>query len=112
MDPYMYLLTFDNSSPADASRYADELRDVLLDTTPDITVQRRRNDSHTQDFGTTLVLVLGTPAIVAVATAIGNWLKLRQSASLTVKTADEHILVQNITSKDAAQLTRIFLTKK
>jgi hypothetical protein len=107
-----YLITFDNASPADASQYVNELRDVLLDTTPGITIQRRRVDSHAQDFGTSLVLVLGTPAIVAVATAIGNWLKLRQSASLTVKTADEHILVQNITSKDAARLTQIFLTKK
>src|SRR6266849_915721 len=107
MDRYTYLITFDDASPADASRYADELRNILLDMTPDITLQRRRVDSHTQDFGTTLVLVLGTPAVVAVATAIGKWLKLRHSASLTVKTADEQILVQNITSKDAAQLTHL-----
>jgi hypothetical protein len=112
MNESTYLITFDDASPADANRYADELRNAILDATPDIVVQRRRNDPHAQDFGATLIVILGTPAAAAVVTAIGNWLKLRQRASITWKTEDEHILVQNITSKDAAQLAQLLLTKK
>jgi hypothetical protein len=111
MNESTYLITFDDTSPADANRYADELRNALLDATPDIVVQRKRNDLHAQDFGATLIVILGTPVVAAVVTAVGNWLKLRQSASITWKTEDEHILVQNITSKDAAQLAQLLLTK-
>ena len=112
MDQHTYLITFEGVSPADAHRYADELRNVLLDATPDITVQRKRNDPHVQDFGTTLVLALGTPAMAAMAAAIGNWLKLRHNTCLTFKSADEQIIVQNITSKDATQLAQLLLAKK
>src|SRR5437763_12443611 len=106
MDQQTYIITFEGVSPADANRYAEELRNALLDATPDVTVQRRRENPYTQDFGATLVLILGTPAVVAVVTAVRDWLTLRNSASLTWKTADEQIIVQNISSKNAAQLAQ------
>jgi hypothetical protein len=112
MDQHTYVVTFEGISAADANRYAEELRNVLLDATPDIIVQRRRENSHTQDFGATLVLILGTPAAAAVVTAVGNWLKLRHNASLTWKTADEQIIVQNITSRNAAELAQLLLSRK
>lgn len=112
MNQQSYIITFDDVSPADANRYADELRNALLDTTPDITVQRRRDDPRTQDFGATLVLVLGTPAVVTVAKTIADWLKLRASASLTIETPEKRIVVQNITSKNAAQLAERLLSQK
>jgi hypothetical protein len=112
VDRQTYIITFDDVSAADANRYAEELREVLLDASPDVQVQRRRDDPHTQDFGATLVLLLGTPAVAAVATAIGNWLALRNRASLTLKRADEQIVVQNITSKKAAELVQLLLNKQ
>ncbi len=112
MDQQTYIVTFEGIPPAEAHRYAEELRNALLDATPDLTVQRRRENPLTQDFGATLVLILGTPAVVAVVTAVGNWLKLRNSASLTWKTADGHIIVQNITSKNATELAQLLLNKQ
>jgi hypothetical protein len=113
MDQSTYVISFDEVSPDDASRYADELSNALLDASADITVQRRRDDSHAQDFGTTLVLLLGTPAAVAltrtITNVIENWLRLHHNASITIKRDDEQIVVRNITSKQAAQLARIFL---
>lgn len=109
MDEQTYILTFEGVSAAEANRYAEELRHALLDASSDIEVQRRRDDPHTQDFGTTLVLLLGTPASAGVVTAIGNWLARRNRASLTIKTADEQIVVQNITSTRAAELAHLFL---
>ena len=73
-------------------------------------MQRSRDDPRAQDFGATLVRILGTPSVVAVATAVGNWLKLRNSASLTFETADKRVIVQNITSKNAAELAHLLLT--
>lgn len=109
MDRQIYTININGDSPADISRYAEELRDMLLDVTPDIEVHRRRDNPYTQDFGATLVLVLGAPALVSIANALGNWLKLRSSASLTIETPDKKIVVQNITSQDAARLAHILL---
>ncbi len=112
MDQQTYIITFDDVSSADANRYVDELRNALLDATPDITVQRRRDDPRTQDFGATLVLILGTPAVLTVVKTIGDWLKLRTSASLTIETPEKRIVVQHITSKNAAQLAELLLSQK
>ncbi len=117
MDQQSYLITFEDVSAADANRYADELSNALLDASADIAVQRRRDDPHAQDFGATLVLLLGTPAAVALAktitTVIGNWLQLRQGqgVSVTVKTADRQMSIKNMTSQNATQLVQLFLTK-
>ncbi len=112
MNQQTFIVTVEGVSPADTHRYAEELRNALLDATPDLTVQRRRENPLTQDFGATLVLILGTPAVVAVVTAVGNWLKLRNSASLTWKTADGHMIVQNLTSKNATELAQLLLSKQ
>ncbi len=111
MDQQTYIIKFEDISAAEANRYASELRDKLLDATPDIQVDQRRDDSRTQDFGATLVLILGTPAVIAIAKAIGNWLQLRNSASLTIE-KDGQVIAKNIKSKDAARLAELFLTKK
>jgi hypothetical protein len=112
MDEQIFIVTIEEESPATIQRYAMELRNFILDASSDITVERRRENTLTQDFGATLVLTLGTPAVVAMVTAVGNWLKLRNSASLNWKTADGHMIVQNITSKNATELAQLLLSKQ
>ncbi len=112
MDGQTYIITFDDVLAADANRYAEELRQALLDSSPDVEVHRRRDNPRTQDFGTVLVLLLGYPATGAVITAIGNWLTLRHRASVSIKTADGEIVVQNVSSKNAAELAKISLEKQ
>lgn len=112
MDQQTYIVTFEGVSPADAQRYAEELQNALLDATPDITVQRRRDNPLTQDFGATLILILGAPAVVALVKAVGDWLARRKSASLTWKTADGELVVQGITSKNAAELAHFLVGKQ
>ena len=84
MNDQTYLLSFTGVSEAEANRYAEELREVLLDATTEITVQRQRENPLAQDLGATLALIMGTPAVVAAVQAIGNWLQKRSSASLTM----------------------------
>lgn len=111
MEQQVYVIRFNGATAAEADRYAQELRDTLLDATPNAKVDRRQDTPHTQDLGTTLVLILGTPAVTAIAVALGNWLKLRNSASITIE-KDERVIAKNITSKDAARLAELFLAKK
>ena len=88
MDQQTYIIRFDEISEADANRYAIELRNMILDASPDVEVERRRDNPSALDFGATLVLILGTPAATAVtsaiAQAIGNWL-LRHRGDITIE---------------------------
>ena len=111
MSEQTYLLSFEGVSEAEANRYAEELREVLLDAEASIAVQRQRENPLAQDLGASLVLIMGTPAVVAAVQAIGNWLQKRRSASLTIVTAEKKIIAENLTNQDAAQLLQLFLTQ-
>lgn len=67
-----YTLMFENGSVADANLWASELKDYILDVTSDVAVEQRRDNPYAQDFGSTLVLILGTSTVTAVATALGS----------------------------------------
>jgi hypothetical protein len=109
MSEQTYLLSFEGVSEAEANRYAEELREALLDASTEIEVLRQRENSLAQDLGASLVLIMGTPAVVAAVKAIGNWLQKRRSASLTIVTAEKKIVAENLTNKDAARLLELFL---
>lgn len=110
MSTQTYLLSFHGVSPAEANLYAEELRETLLNAADEIDVRRQRDNPLAQDLGASLVVLMGTPFVVAVVQAISTWLQKRQSASLTIVTSEQKIVGENLTNKDAAQLLRLFLT--
>ncbi len=110
MSEQTYLLSFNGVSEAEANQYAEELREVLLDASAGIAMQRQRENPLAQDLGATLVLIMGAPAVAAV-NAISNWLQKRRSASLSIVTAEKKIVAENLTNKDAAHLLQLFLTQ-
>jgi hypothetical protein len=112
VDQQGYIISFDGISSAEANFYAEELRDTLLDASADVEVERKRDDPSTQDFGATLALVLGTPAVAIIARALGNWLTLRRKAAITIKTANGEIIGTNLTSQDILKLAELLLEKK
>ncbi len=112
MDQQIYTITFDDVSDAEAERYASELRHILLDASPDVKIERRRDDPYAQDFGATLVLLLGTSSVTAIATAIGDWLKLRQSAGITIKNDKGEVIATNLTGKEVLKLVELFHADK
>jgi hypothetical protein len=107
-----YVIKFEGQSLAGANRYADELRDSLLDAAADklvdIDAHVQREDATTMDFGGTLILTLGTPAVAVIAKGIRDWLKRRNTASITIETADGKLIATNISAKDAANLADKF----
>src|SRR5436190_3359763 len=69
------LLDFEDSNTAEANRRCLELSDFIGHITgfavqPEI----RKPDRITQDFGTTLVLALGTPFAIAIAQGIRDFI--------------------------------------
>ncbi len=106
-----YLVRFEGASYADAGIYAGELRNALLDASEEVEVLILRDDPKSQDFGTTLSVVLAAPAVTAIAKALGDWLKLRASASVTWSTPEGDLALKNISAKDAASIGRLLLEK-
>ncbi len=112
MEKQTYVITFKGASGEIASLYASELRNALLDATPDIEVDQRRADIRTQNLGSTLELVLAAPAILAVVKAMGDWLQKRQSAIIDIDEKNGRVHAENLTSKDALRLAELFQPKK
>ena len=94
------VLSFEGASSADSNRYAEELERQLLDASPELTVTRERSDGAAMDFGGTLVLVLGTPAVVAAARAIRAYLTRNNQAKILLKTRAGVVVASGLESKD------------
>ncbi len=112
MDQQIYTITFDGISDADANRYASQLKNVLLDASPDVEVERRKDDPYTQDLGATLVLILGTSSVTAIAKAIADWLLLHRSVQVNVKNEKGEYIVKNLTATEAFKLIDLLSPKK
>ena len=71
------LVRFEGLSPGEAGIEAQRLQELLSDASPDVSVMLQRERAESMDMGATLVLLLGTPAIIAVAKGIATFLKQR-----------------------------------
>lgn len=94
-------LSFEGAEIDDANRFAAELAERLRDADPPIDAQETRVDQSAQDFGATLVLVLGAPAVIALAKGVSGWLTMRPNAKITLKRKDNTVIASGLTSADA-----------
>ena len=83
-DSNAFELHFEDVSPADAAAAAEGLRNALLDASPDVKVDVHKADPTAMDFGATLVVALGTPAILAVAKGISSFLARERAGTLVL----------------------------
>jgi hypothetical protein len=102
-----FTITFPGASPAQANRFSESLANVLRDTGPEIFVERRRTRDDTQDFGTSLVLVLGTTSVTVVARGISAWIAKNAGAQIEIS-SDGKVLGKNLNSADAAKIAEAF----
>jgi hypothetical protein len=85
-------ITFQNVTQAEGTVQAHALRRRLLELTDhEITCELIKDSNTTMDFGSTLVLLFGTPAAIAVAKGLYEALK-RLSSSVVIKTANGRVL--------------------
>jgi len=103
-----FVLKFENTSVANANRYAEDLRRTLLDADPQIEVNRQRDDESAQDFGATLVLVLGTPAVIALAKALHDWSTRNNAVSITIEDNNRRLIAKNLESKAVPAIVEAF----
>jgi hypothetical protein len=95
-------LSFEGTADvAEANRFAAELAERLRDADEPIDVRETRADPSAQDFGSTLVLLLAAPAVVALAKGVTAWLAMRPNAKVTLKGKDGTVIASGLTSADA-----------
>jgi hypothetical protein len=107
MDEQKLAIAFENVLPADASILAQDLEQQLLEAAPTAKISLEKTRADSQDFGTTLVLLFGTPVAIALAKAITLFLQRNSGASITI-TSDGTVLAQRLDSSDAARIAEVF----
>lgn len=107
------VLRFEGVSVAEAGKSATILRDLILDQCPEVQADLQKPDPTTQDFGTTLVLVLSAPVVVAlakgVAKGIANYLSRDRPGELVIETDGTVVFRGN--SGDAATIANAVAKK-
>ena len=95
-------IQFDDLGPAEAGEKAALLREAQLDAAPGLSAEVRRGDGETMDLGATLILVLGTPAVIAVATqiakGIGAFIARERPGRIRIRKGDTVIEVDGASS--------------
>lgn len=109
-DLRQFTLRFQDVSSAQAGEKIKVLRDEVLDASKDIKGEIRKDDPSTQDFGATLVLVLGAPAVVVLAKAVKEYLGRDRAGTLIIEENGKVIFRGN--SGDAAKIASAFAKGK
>jgi hypothetical protein len=76
MDRQELVLRFEGMSAAEAGLAAQGLQQLLAEAAPEVEVTLR-DRPEAQDMGATLVLLLGTPAVIALAKGIAAYIGKR-----------------------------------
>jgi hypothetical protein len=87
--------------------FVAELRQELLQTIPDIRVERTKSDASTMDFGTILTIILTSATATATARGITNWLLKRNDVSISIRNKSSQVEARGLTSKDAVRIAEI-----
>jgi Effector Associated Constant Component 1 len=100
-------LTLGDVSPAEAHELAKELGSFLRSEDKSLEVRLARDDPTRQDFGATLVLLVGSAAGTAIAKGIRAWMAKRGGAKLVAKNAKgESLVLTNASSMDIAAVSK------
>ena len=103
MNESPFLISFPGASTAEANRYAADLASALREIDRDLKAEQHRDREDTQDFGATLLLILGTASATAVARGVAAWLARHSGAKIQIN-ADGSVIASNLDSADAARI--------
>jgi hypothetical protein len=105
-----FKIRFEEPSVAEAGNKAEGLRRDLLEVSPDVRLKIEQEDPSNQDFGATLVLILGAPAAVAVAKGVADYLR-RVGGKITIE-ADGKVVATNISGSDLGKIEQALASRR
>jgi hypothetical protein len=106
-----FIITFPGASTAEANRYAADLKIALREIDQELTVKQQPDREDTQDFGTTLAIILGTASVTALAKGVATWLARHSGAKIQIN-ADGSVIATGLDSRDAARIAEAFSRSK
>ena len=99
-------ISFPSSSPNEAGLLATSLvkdiKRLVKDDGRPVDPAITRTDRSAMDFGTTIVLVLGAPAVIVLANAIRDWAQRQDRGEIDINGTR----ISNVNSKDIAEIVR------
>src|SRR6185295_17895634 len=100
MDKAGITIHFPDVTPDLASVYAEDLRASLEESLEaGGRVERRRSSSESEGLGPTVVLLLGTSAVTAIAQGIKTWLARNSGVSIDIVVRDRVFRARNLDSQ-------------
>jgi hypothetical protein len=103
-----FSISLSGLSDREKEKAAADLMRALRDSDPTASVDRRPENDRSQDFGATLVLILGSGASIAIARGIANWMGRWKNASITVDDGTRKVKLENVSSGDAVRVAELF----
>jgi hypothetical protein len=102
-------ISFPGATPAQATQWAQELEKMVRESPVSAEVGFK-GDPEAQDFGGTLILVLGAPAVVVIAHGIAAFIKSRgRTVSIKGEGKDKQVTITGAESGDLASIVEAAL---
>src|SRR5262245_20880083 len=107
-------IRFQGLSVAEAGIKAAKLRKEISALDPNLNVSLQKDDPTTQDFGTTLVLILGAPAVIKLASGVASGIAsfLQRDRGKISIWADGTLIAENISGRDAEKIASAFAKRR
>jgi hypothetical protein len=107
--------SFVDVAPSAGDMLARNLSDYLATDVGQAEISRKRSDPRNQDFGATVVIILGTPAMISIARGISKWIARNRDVKITMTRTNKEGSTQEITVDGHAgsrveEIVRGFLT--
>ncbi|MFF0488350.1 hypothetical protein ACFYTQ_04935 [Nocardia sp. NPDC004068] len=88
MTDHSITFSFADTDASEADALAGDLTESLREQLPEVSVTRTRTDKQNQDFGATVVAIVGAPFMAKLAGGIAKWLARRSDAKLHMRRVD------------------------
>jgi len=111
MDKAGITIYFPDVTPDLGNVYAEDLRASLEETLEaGGRVERGRTRSQSEDFGASVVLILGTSAATGIAEGIRTWLARNSGVSIDIVVRGKVFRARNLDSQGVRELAKVLAT--
>ena len=103
-----FTIHFPEASTGQANRWSAQLREVLLDTSPEITATQVREHAGTMDWGTVLQVVASSAVLVQAIKSLEAWLIKRRDVTIELSDGQRSLKINGLSAKQAEAKTEAF----
>jgi hypothetical protein len=87
-------ISFEGMTPADSTRLAEDLVTFVKSDVEGVQAEVAGGSKDSMDLGATVVLILGTPALAALARGVANWIARQGDPDLVIRSKKGSVTVK------------------